>query len=209
MAILSHSDPAIIGRHGNVIVYQWRGKTIMRTMPKKSIHVPTPAQLAHRAKFSLVARFLSPLRELIANAYTDVPAQGRMRLSAASTYHLQHAISGDYPNFNMDYPKVVVSRGALATPKSCAMSANPKIVELSWRDNSGDAVSSSADQLFVVLYQPELQTVRLLANIATRETGRISIARPVDGPTGPLHIWAGFSNAQTKAWSTSVYLGIA
>lgn len=51
------------GKIGNVVVYERNGKQIVRSNPKQR-DPKTPAQLAHRLKFSLANKGLSPLNNM-------------------------------------------------------------------------------------------------------------------------------------------------
>lgn len=48
------------GKVGSVIGYSWRGKDLMRGLPKESTSEATDAQLEQRAKFRTVIKFLTP-----------------------------------------------------------------------------------------------------------------------------------------------------
>lgn len=208
MAILNYNIPELGGRYGDVVVYQMLGKMVARSMPKKSNHTPTHGQLVHRAKFTLVARFLSPLRDLISKGYTDIDDIRRARLSAASSYHINAAITGEYPDFSIDYSKVVLSRGELPPLTSFGVMRNADSVAITWQDNGSQSLASARDGLFIAVYHPEYLTVRLYSNTAFRAAGSCIIQLPAEWSDGPLHLWGGYSNAEGQLWSTSLYLGL-
>lgn len=207
MAILKINDPDTYGRHGNVTVYPCLGQVVMRTMPKKRTDNPTPGQLVHRAKFSVVALFLSPLRHLVAKSYSGLPGQNRARLGAASSYHTAHAIVGEYPGFSIDCSKVVLSRGYLPALDSPAVSPQPGSIALSWHDNSHLALASPNDQLVLVAYHPELAHFAICDNAAIRSDRHFVFALPEGWTDASVHVWGSFSDAEGISWSTSSYLG--
>ena len=47
------------GKVGTVVGANWRGKDVMRSLPKKTDRTPTQTQLLQREKFTAVSNFLN------------------------------------------------------------------------------------------------------------------------------------------------------
>lgn len=112
MAIMTSLLGFCSGRIGNMIFYQRNGKACVRSGPRKTNRAATPRQLAQRAKFALVAAFLHPLRSFLQEDARikngKIPLFNRCVRRA-----LQQSVIGQYPDFQLDYPKLEVSRGPL------------------------------------------------------------------------------------------------
>jgi len=101
------------GTVGTVVGSTWRGIEYMRsrpTFPKDRQF--TPAQVDQQLKFGLVTRFTQTIADLLNLTYKHYADRQTGRNSAVS-YLLQHAVTGSSPGFQLDYAKVLVSRGPL------------------------------------------------------------------------------------------------
>ena len=103
---------AFSGKVGNVVGSSINGVDYMRSLPRKSTKTPTLPQLMQRAKFALMADFLRPLGAVVKVGFQS-RKKGLTPYNAASSYNLEHAITGTYPNFVVDYPEVIFSKGNL------------------------------------------------------------------------------------------------
>jgi len=83
-------------------MYVRNGKQVVRSLPTSN-EPKTPKQLAHRAKFSLVNKGLSPLNSAIKLGYRN--DSNAYRTLVGKAYH--EAVAGEYPNFTLDYSKIV------------------------------------------------------------------------------------------------------
>ncbi len=61
------------GKVGPVIGSSWRGKSVMRGLPKGRKGKPNQTQLQQQAKFSLMIKFLQPLSALVRETYDSSP----------------------------------------------------------------------------------------------------------------------------------------
>ena len=96
------------GKIGPVVVYMRKGQQIVRSnnTPKDP---KTPKQLAHRMKFSLSNKGLSPLNKAIKMGHRgDTEAYRKI---VGKAYH--EAIVGEYPEFTIDYSKIKIADGEL------------------------------------------------------------------------------------------------
>lgn len=100
------------GKVGAVVGASWRGIDYMRSVQKAITKPASQTQLSQRLKFKLVTGWLTPLRDLVWIGYqfymgSQTPVNGCVG------YHLKEAIRGEAPDYRIDFPKAVFSRGEL------------------------------------------------------------------------------------------------
>ncbi len=195
------------GKVGTVVGANWRGLDVMRSLPKKSGRQPSEKQLIVQARFTLTAHFLSPIKALL-SAYFGQPAGEKSRFNLAFSYHNTEAIIGTYPDFDIDYTKVIVSKGELlnvgipnVVPQSGA------VMKFQWTDNSGEGEAKATDTILVVVYNPAKALFSYQEQAATRDIGRFDFQLPAGWVGDAVHGWIAVVNAAETKWTSSVYLG--
>ena len=195
------------GKVGTVVGASWRGKDILRSLPKKSGRTPTETQLLQRQKFATVSEFLTPLSNVISLYYGS--GSGELtRRNQAMSYHMKDAVSFVDPNFVMLYNKVQISKGdLLGIQNPVASAAGSNKIDFTWDDNSGQGSAKASDQLVVVLYAPTEGLYFTLLNAANRDAAAITITLPTFFAGVLVESWITFAAATGKSYATSVYMG--
>jgi len=194
------------GRVGNVVGYRWRGKFVMRTVPKtKKRRKSTDKQLASRARLSLMQAYLQPRIEFIRKGFSLAPELNKMSaFNAAMSYNLKNSISGDYPEFKIDYSKVVFSRGDLELPEDIKMSQEGEGLCLSWStEEKGNA--SYDDQVMIML--SGIKDVYGSHSGNQRYVGKEIISLEGVTPGIELFVHIAFISDDRQRVSDSLYLG--
>jgi len=195
------------GRVGTVVGANWRGKDVMRSLPKHTNHVPSASQLVQRMKFSVVIKFLSPIK-LIVGAYFGKPQNPKSRMNLAVSYHLKHAMVLVNEAYKIDYPEVLISKGdlpGLQIPTATALAGNK--IELTWEDNSDQGLAEPTDRLYVVCYCEDLNRFAVFDNVTNRddEEAEVRISNYFAGLR--VEVWATFIATDGHEAATSSYLG--
>lgn len=197
------------GKVGTVIGASWRGLDVMRSLPKKNNALPTEAQLEQRIKFGLMISFLSPIKNIIDRTY-GTPSGSKSKFNLAMGYHLQEAVSGISPNFEVNYMKVVMSKGELLSPVAAAVAINnPSEVDFTWDNNSGTGLSNDDDKGVFLVYNPAKKLYVALESAINRQDLAATLEVPLIFSGNVVHCWMSFISASGKDSSTSVYLGAA
>ena len=117
------------------------------------------------------------------------------------------AITGDPTALQIDYSRLIVSKGKLPMPKGLsAMSQEPGKLLFVWNDNSASRGTRKSDYLFVALFHRASQKWHFELNAALRSDCEFKMNSPsLEGQT--VHIYAGFVSQDRQRVSTSVYLG--
>jgi hypothetical protein len=195
------------GKVGNVIGAYWRGIDYMRSLPRKSNKPPTEAQLKQRMAFALVAGFLRPIGVLIKVGYQSYKGK-QTPMNAAFAYHLEHAVTGIYPNLTMDLPEVIISKGnLLAAFLPDVASSVAGEVTFSWINNAAVGSTDGTDKATVLIYNPTKNLFTYVQAAAIRSALTYTLEVPMDYSTDVVHAWIGFVKANGKEVSDSTYLG--
>ncbi|HEV7424198.1 MAG TPA: DUF6266 family protein, partial [Candidatus Paceibacterota bacterium] len=129
-------------------------------------------------------------------------------------YNVKAAILGIRPDLNIDYPRVLLSRGDLAKAESATATAlSPHTVQFNWIDQSGTGNARETDQVFFAVFSSEKKRWLYRLNVATRNAGSFTLElkkvlldpSPFEGKS--LQTYIGFIAADGKDASDSVYTG--
>ena len=120
------------GKVGGMVIYQNRGKTIIRTKPDiKKNRKPTFNQSVSRARFKILNNWRNHLTGFFAITFRN-HIHERSAQNAAHHYNAETVI-GEYPNYKIDYTKVVISFGDLPGLKEIEMTVDEnQMLHITW-----------------------------------------------------------------------------
>lgn len=196
------------GKVGHVIGYSWRGKDLMRGLPKESSVAATEAQLEQRAKFSTVIKFLKPIKNIVGK-YFGKEQGTKSPFNLATGYHLREALlPGPDDDWVIDYPKVLISRGELRGVDNAAVAAGGATeINLSWTDNSGQGSADATDPMIAVVFCTEMAEFVLFNPQGTRADGAAVLSIPGYLSGTLAEVWMTFVTANGKQVAISSYVG--
>lgn len=203
------------GKIGALVVYKWRGVIVGRSLPRKSSKPGTEDQLDQRKKFGRVGKFLKLFSEQIAVGWAS-DKKKETPINEAVRHHLKEALTGTYPDYEIDLKQVVISRGRGKIDggfRPVATAVAGASVDISWITcNSTSRITKPTDKLTVVFLDENLRPgcVRAIAYdyIAIRSDLSVRIDLPWDCLKHPVHVYMFFSSENGKLASKSEYLGI-
>lgn len=198
---------AFSGKVGPVVGASWRGKEVLRSLPRKGNRVATETQLLQRLKFKTVSSFITPLAPIISRFFGSGSLE-KTRTNQAMSYHMTEAVTYVDPNFQMVYEKVVISKGDLlgfqaptATP-----SAGTKI-DFTWVNNAGQGQAKDNDQFIIAVYEATSKSTVYSLNAGKRLDGSGTITLPAYLSGLTVQVWIAFVSENQKLYATSVYMG--
>jgi hypothetical protein len=197
---------AFSGKVGPVVGASWNGKAYMRSYTKKIRNPQTPAQMMQRSKVSIVSKFIRPVRGII-NVGWKQYANGMTPANAATRYMLANAIIGDYPNYDIDPEKVLISSGSLATATGATATAAAGKVTITWSDNSGTSSAEPTDKALIAVINPEKSEAVYQDNAAERTAATLNVSLPTHWAGDTVICYIGFISENRKHVANSVYLG--
>lgn len=180
------------GRVGNVVGRIRQGRTIMSIYQPNVSNPKTPAQLAQREKFSLLAAFFKTLSGFLTYSFHDLDGyKVGNPYSAAIGYNMKRdeCFSGSYPNTELDYVDVQVSNGTIDLPYTPSASAEGTTVSLTWADNSGLGNAKSDDKLMVVAFNSIKNQSFYNIELADRNERNTTFNLPSSWTGDTVNIW--------------------
>lgn len=203
------------GKIGNAVVSKWKGSSYARQTPSKSSKPPTVKQLTQQMRMGLVGEFFNRISPVIAVGYSSV-ATKITQVNVAVKDHINKIITGNYPNFKLDYTKVVLSKptgkteiDGGATTKATAVEGYG--IEIDWSvftSGSLDNPTLPTDRLFMVIYNVEQHKFMMFRGIADRSELHTKVILPFLMRGNTLHVYVFFASEDRLNVSQSEYLGV-
>jgi Family of unknown function (DUF6266) len=204
--LLSGINGPFSGKVGTVVGYTWKGKAVIRSLPKKRTRPLSPLQLQQHAKFSLMNKFLNPLLSLLNVTYNPVAVQ-MTGFSKAFSYNVKNAFAASQTGLAINYPMVLLGRGDLPNASSpSAQSLNSGELVFNWTDNTGTGQARATDKLYIAAYCEELNNWIASKTETTRSAGTFTLKLGLFKGK-PVQTYIGFITADGKDVSDSAYTG--
>lgn len=198
---------AFSGKVGPVVGATWRGKDVMRSLPKKGNRLATEFQQAQRSKFAMTTEFLGGVQPVI-KRYFGNDTWLKTRRNQAMSYLMKEAIVFNDPNYEWDYTKVLISKGdLLGINNGQVVAGSGQDLTFSWTDNSGQGEAQVTDKLVVVVYEPTSKATVYSLNAASRDDASATVQLPNFLSGLEVQVWATFVSSNEKLAATSIYLG--
>ena len=200
-------DCILSGTLGDSVWVNRQGINYKRSKPTHVNNPKSPAQLNHRARFTTMIKFLQPLKNFLRVGFES--QTGNMSaFNAAMSCNLKTAIVGTYPEYRIDYSKVILSRGKLPGalhPKVKITSSGE--IEFTWDNNSNVPYAMADDKVMLVVYNPEKQQAITIQEGNLRIIGSHSIKLPSSFAGDEVQCFIAFQNLQQSEVSESQYVG--
>ena len=198
---------AFSGKVGPVVGASWRGKEVMRSLPRRSNKAASPMQTMQRLKFSSVIGFIGPIYPILSRYYGANVGE-KTRVNRAMAYHIKEAMVYNDPDFEFVYNKVQISKGYLTGIQGGAIASTAaNTIDFTWQDNSGQGEALATDKLVVGIYDPETKNWIYSLAVADRSATAGSLLLPPTLSGFTVEVWALFASADEKRFATSTYLG--
>lgn len=194
------------GKVGSIIGSSWRDIHYMRGLPKKRTKPFTEAQLAQQQRFSLMGKFLLPLKGLFEIGFAKAYVGESTLFNQAMAANLP-AVTGDYPDFTLDYSKVKFSNGGLLPPRGVTVTTGEHEVTVAWRSSITTFNGNADDDVYVLLYDSELQLFYTTDEVVQRSVGEAVIAVDDDTVGHAAEVWLFCVSREGETISNTVYGG--
>lgn len=195
------------GKVGTVIGVSWNGVDYMRGKAGQISNPQTEAQQHQRAKVVTMVRFLRPMTEFLRVGFKK-QAVKMSAFNAATSYNMANAIHGIYPDFEIDYSKLMVSQGKLPMAENPDVSSPGEAqVAFSWEDNSLEKGAMPNDRAMLLMVEAEKGKVFSVMEGNLRMEGKQLITLPAHFQGAEVHCYIAFRNAKQTDISESRYAG--
>jgi hypothetical protein len=197
----------ISGTVGNVVGGRWRGIDYIRSKPASVNNPNTEAQQAQRMRFSLVMSLLKKIRPLI-NIGFYKGDRNQTAMNKAMSVNLKQAITGTFPDLEIDPGQLVVSQGELPQVLGASMDATvAEVVTFTWQNNGGTAGASDEDGAMILIYNVDIDEVAYSLAGAIRSDESLDIDIPPGWSGDTLAGYLAFRSEADREASNSQYLG--
>ena len=194
------------GKVGTVVGANWKSISYMRSLPQKVKNPRTLGQRSQRSKFSLTLKLLQPMTAFLRTGW-KLYAHKQSPFNAAMSYTLANAVTGVYPDYDIDPSKVLVSRGALTPATNTFVSFDSGEVEFQWEDNSGKGSAKQTDKaLIAILNLSKGEAITDTAGVERPDCVQ-RVAVPAEWSGDSVETYLGFISEDGKEVANSVYLG--
>jgi len=194
------------GKVGSIIGSSWRNIHYMRGLPKKRTKPFTEAQLAQQQRFALMGKFLLPLKGLLEIGMANQDTSEATLFNLAMGNNLP-AVAGSYPDFTIDYSKVRFSKGGLLKPRNVTLTTGEQVVNVGWRPTVNTYDGKLDDEVYVLLYDTELQAFYTTDEVVQRSVGEAAIQVDDDTAGHEAEVWLFCVSRDGKQISETVYAG--
>jgi hypothetical protein len=198
------------GKIGPVVGATWNGIPYIRTKAKKKKKkkkvVKSPLRLANEAKFKFANHWMVPFHPYVIVGFGNFPKE-KPPISMAFSINYRDAVTGTYPDFEIDYSKVVLSIGNLpGLTRPVIVFTKPEMLELSWEQDS-NPLSAYDDQVTLVLYSRDLALTDGFIGGVKRASRKCSYEFDARLVGKELDVYVSVSSLDRKKMASSVYLG--
>ncbi len=174
------------GRIGNIITYERNGKYFARARPSKVNQPNTEKQLIARKRFAV----LQPVNALLKEVYRygfAADFKARPAYSAALSWNLKHAVTGIYPDLEVDFSALRLFHGSRTLPADIQIVAENNVLQ--WAHTEEDRQYAN-DRAALILIFPEKNRLDFRLEAAKRSDGQLSYTGVI--PEGGAHVYLSF-----------------
>ena len=197
---------SVSGKVGNVTISQWKNKSVVKERPSGSNKPASKKQQEQRAKMTVAGQFLRTVKEVVTPCYRDLTVK-MTGFNAAVRNLIKFAISGEFPNYGIDYSQVLLCRGEIRQIfKPVASSAKTDTITFTWTTGNGIGKSRPDDKAILIAYCEAMKVSTYTLNGPPRSAGTAELEMP--GFSGQVvHTWVAFISADGADVSDSLYAG--
>jgi len=194
------------GKVGTVVGGDWKGISYMRSLPGKVRNPRSLLQQSQRTKFAVTVNYLKPMNSVLRLGW-KLYANGQSTINAATSYTIENAVTGTYPDYSIDASKVLISRGGLTSAFNATATASNRVVELVWDDNSGVNDAKQTDRALIAIVNRAEGEAITYSEGAERMTGMQTVALPDRWSGDTVDAYLGFISEDGREVANSIYLG--
>jgi len=206
MASKKNPGEEFTGRVGDTVTY-YLGDILVKRIIGESNQPNSASQQAFYKLSREVNSMLQPVKDFIGLGYAlDVKGTKRNTMNSAYSNIFKNAIMGTSPDLEIDFTKVLFSKGAMEHAPELAVKAIEGGLEFSW---SKDVTIEMRwdDTVMLMAYIPSLNSAQYILGGARRAAGKdvLPIVEIQDGTL--IHTYITFVSADQKNITNSTYTG--
>ncbi len=205
MARVTGIFQGVRGKLGNVVFRTRNGKTFLCKSPVFRKRKLTERQSTTRTKFAFTIAFVKSLMFLFRRTYQHIE-DGKTGFNRAVSHNYHEAVMGECEPYQVNYPKVVLSRGNLSLPEMI-MAASLSHGTLSFMWTYDELFYENDIKVFIAIYCEESDDWRFDIDNANLSDCMHTVEFPYFSGK-PVHTYIGFVSADGHKVSNSHYTGM-
>ena len=194
------------GKVGSVVGGSWKGISYMRGKAVSIKNPQTLKQMKQRTKFALALSILQPIAAFIRIGFKRY-ARKKSEFNAAMSYTVKHAIVGTYPDYEINFLEMLVSRGRLPGARNADAQSLSGRIRVTWSDNSGTGEAKPTDKVMILVINLDNKEVTYITDGPPRSAGMAEIPVSPFWVGTEVGIYVTFITEDGKEVATSTYCG--
>ncbi|MET4140192.1 DUF6266 family protein [Pedobacter sp. UYP1] len=201
------SNDGSTGRTGNTVTYLLYGKLVKRTIGLRT-DKPTVPVLISRQVTALTTAFLKPVKGFLTIGFgLEGKLNSKSYYAIASSYNRLYAISGNYPDQQIDFTKVLFSQGKMPVTPGVLVNRAEKGLTFKWDTSFTAKGIHHNDQVMLMAYDPKKRGTQFQLNAGRRSEGEALLSIRKKKKPLLLETYISFISESRKSVSNSVYVG--
>ena len=189
--------PAIGRRH--------MGQNLLTALPHKSNKPATAKQLEAQHLFGLLNSFLSAIDRLV-NIGFKAYVKNNSPVNAAFSYNYEKAFVKLDGEDQLNYPKLVYSRGHIVTPEGAQVISETGKITFSWLPQNQSAYCQFTDRASFLVYNPAKEKAMILQAPVDRYAQSFVMEMPANYVGDAVHCYMSFASVSGKMQGDSLYI---
>lgn len=199
------------GKIGDVVLSTWNGIHVARDVPHKTGRKKSSAKSASREQlFKCVMAFFKKTAPLLQIGYPKTGKDKMGGMNKAVSYHLLHAVSGEYPDYYMDLSKIKFTcpLQLVENAWNAELYAEENgLIGVRWESNPYPRRETQLDdKAYMILYNQH--KAALISLVTERDALNKSSIRKDWKAGEEIYGWLFFVSADEKLVSPTEYLGM-
>lgn len=196
-----------IGRRGNIVTYLRLGKLVSRSIGKITKEA-SEKQLIIRERIPLTNEFIASIKGFMEVGFqSEASLNHKTPNDIISSYTLKNVIKSGNPEQEIDYTKVMVSKGKMPATPNVQAQLNDNGVVYTWDTTPLPGQFRSNDQVMLLVYFPESKSSEYVIYGGTRASGTAQLSLLKNETATIMETYISFISADHKNVSNSVYTG--
>ena len=182
------------------------GQDLILPLPRITTKPATEKQQEKRHMLGLLNSFLNMVDALV-NPGFKAFVKNNSPVNAAFSYNYDHAFVKEGEEYRLDYPKLVYSRGHIATPEGAELSSAGGHITFSWHHQNQSAYCQYTDLASFMLYNPSKDDFLVFPATVSRRVQSFTLQMSPECEGDSVHCYMSFASANGKMQGDSLYVG--
>jgi len=193
------------GKAGPVTGSRWRGLYILKTRSRKKIKKRN--LLPQNFRIRVMSKFLGKFTRWIKIGFYDKKNK-EIPYNVAIKLNMQRAIFGESPNYEINYKKIIFSKGSREPAWSVrAILEHDNQIKVTWEIPETAKLNQIGNDQAIILVYDKMKNRVMVSLTAKRVDLAIAISVPIAFQETTLEIWMFFVSPDGKSVSNTDYAG--